>query len=102
MGSSIFVAASATVLVAPHLTVYDLVILAPVFLLLADWMMALPVGRSPRWLGTLLYLVYALPLIGIPVALWTHVQLSVIAMSATLVVLWSACRKNAGRLSVAE
>ncbi len=32
----------ASVLVAPHLTVYDLVILAPAFLLLADWLVDQP------------------------------------------------------------
>jgi hypothetical protein len=92
----------ATVLVAPHLTVYDLVILAPAFLLLADWMLALPISQSPRWLGTLLYLVFVLPLLGIPVALWTHIQSSVIVMSATVFLLWKVCCKNAGGLSVAE
>jgi alpha-1,2-mannosyltransferase len=68
-----------TVLVSPHLTVYDLTILAPAFLLLADWATshledALPVAIAP-----LLYLCYALPLAG-PLARWTHVQLSVVAM----------------------
>ena len=118
-----------TVLVAPHLTVYDLVILAPAFLLLADWGAAedtssssqsSPVYRHPtfamvpplpqkarqRWgthaakighprsqvsvqradanlghrgpLPMLLYLCYALPLIG-PLSRYTHVQLSVVA-----------------------
>jgi len=73
----------ATVLVAPHLTVYDLVVLAPAFLLLADWLAGQ--GSSPvnGWLGFLLYLVYLLPLLG-PLARWTHVQISVIAMGATL------------------
>lgn len=76
----------ATVLIAPHLTVYDLVILAPAFLLTADWLMAQP--HSPtHTLGTLLYLVYVLPLLG-PFARWTHVQLSVIAMAACVYVLW--------------
>jgi alpha-1,2-mannosyltransferase len=78
----------ATVLVAPHLTVYDLVILAPAFLLSADWMTGLAVGSSPRWLGSLLYLVYALPLLDYPLTLWTHVQLSVIAMAASVYVIW--------------
>jgi hypothetical protein len=77
----------ATVLVAPHLTVYDLVILAPVFLLLADWLLEQQTGISTRWLGTLLYLVYMLPLLG-PLARWTHVQLSVIAMAGSLFVIW--------------
>ena len=55
----------ASVLVAPHLTVYDLVILAPAFILLADWLIGQPVTSSTRWLGTLLYLVYMLPLLGL-------------------------------------
>lgn len=76
-----------TVLVAPHLTVYDLVILAPAFLLLADWMAGQVGASSHRWLGSLLYMVYALPLLG-PAARWTHLQLSVIAMAATVCVIW--------------
>ncbi len=67
----------ATVLVAPHLTVYDLVILTPAFLLLADWLI---VHRGATRLGALLYAAYILPLAG-PLAHWTHVQLSVIAMT---------------------
>jgi Glycosyltransferase family 87 len=82
-----------TVLVAPHLTVYDLVILAPAFLLLADWMMAKT--KSPHWLGTLLYLVYALPLLGF-LARWTHTQLAVIAMTAVVYVLWANTESGAG------
>ncbi|MGH9497419.1 MAG: glycosyltransferase family 87 protein [Candidatus Sulfotelmatobacter sp.] len=76
----------ATVLVSPHLTVYDLVVLAPAMLLLADWLIGTRHARS-RAAGTLLYLVYALPLLG-PLARWTHVQLSVIAMSALLYLIW--------------
>jgi alpha-1,2-mannosyltransferase len=86
----------ATVLIAPHLTVYDLVILAPALLLLADWLVGQSlVGQSrdavPGWLGLLLYAMYALPLLGF-LAHWTHVQLSVIAMSATVYLVWDACR----------
>jgi glycosyl transferase family 87 len=77
----------ATVLVAPHLTVYDLVILAPAFLLLADWLVDRTAGISRQRLGSLLYLVYMLPLLG-PFARWTHVQLSVLAMAATVYVIW--------------
>jgi len=77
----------ATVLVAPHLTVYDLVILAPAFLLLADWLGGQRSNPLARRLGTLLYLVYMLPLAG-PFARWTHVQLSVIAMAAGVYVIW--------------
>jgi hypothetical protein len=81
----------ATVLVSPHLTVYDLVIVAPVFLLIADWL------RTPSFpsssVGTLLYLVYGLPLIG-PLTRWTHVQLSVVAMAALLFWIWRIARSS--------
>jgi hypothetical protein len=76
----------ATVLIAPHLTVYDLVILAPVFLLVADCLIAQPKAARLRGVGPLLYLVYALPLLG-PLSRWTHVQLSVVAMAALIYVL---------------
>jgi alpha-1,2-mannosyltransferase len=71
----------ATVLVSPHLTVYDLVILAPTFLLMADW--AEGKWSALTWLGPLLYLTYLLPLAG-PLARWTHVQLSTLAMCGLL------------------
>lgn len=71
----------ATVLVAPHLTVYDLVILAPAFLLLADWMVRRSQSAATGRLGILLYLSYMLPLLG-PLTRWTYVQLSVVVMAA--------------------
>lgn len=80
-----------SVLVAPHLTVYDLVILAPAFILLADWLASQPLTASTRGLGTLLYLAYMLPLVG-PFAKWTHVQLSVVAMAATVYLIWQVGR----------
>ena len=76
----------ATVLVAPHLTVYDLVILAPTLLLLADWLLARPPNAASGRMGTLLYLIYILPLVG-PLARWTHIQLSVISMSTLIYVI---------------
>jgi alpha-1,2-mannosyltransferase len=88
----------ASVLVAPHLTVYDLVILAPAFILLADWLVGQPPTPSTPQLGTLLYLVYTLPLLG-PLARWTHLQLSVVAMAATVYLIWQICR--AGRPTAA-
>ena len=81
----------ASVLISPHLTVYDLTVLAPAFLLLADWMAGNSNDPSSRHLGTLLYLVFVLPLAG-RLAAWTHVQLSVIAMSFVLG--WLAFRAN--------
>jgi hypothetical protein len=77
----------ATVLVAPHLTVYDLVVLAPVFLLLSDWIAAQPADSTTSHLKLLLYLAFALPLLG-PLARWTHLQLTVPAMMAILYVLF--------------
>jgi alpha-1,2-mannosyltransferase len=86
----------ATVLIAPHLTVYDLLILAPAFLLLSAWLMGQEggpwIGTSTPGLGTLLYLTYTLPLIG-PFARWTHLQLSVVAMAAVVYVIWRASVK---------
>ena len=78
----------ATVLVSPHLTVYDLVILSPALLLLADWL----IGSRSHGTGNLaaaLYCVYMLPLAG-PLAKWTHVQLTVISMAAVVFLL---CRQ---------
>ncbi len=79
----------ATVLISPHLTVYDLVILAPAILLLADWVVTEATSR--RDLGILLYLLYVLPLVG-PLARWTHLQVSVIAMVALLWTVWQISR----------
>lgn len=77
----------ATVLVAPHLTVYDLVILAPALLLLANWLLAHRPATQSSGIGTLLYFVYMLPLLGF-LARWTHVQLSVIAMALLTWMIW--------------
>jgi len=89
----------ATVLVAPHLTVYDLVILAPAFVLLSDWCIEHSAEPASALLRPLLYLGYALPLIG-PLAHWTHVQLSILAMMALLfVVSRLAERSNLASLS---
>ncbi len=70
----------ATVLVSPHLNVYDLVIVSPALLMSVDW--ALEHGDDPFSMITrkLVYFAYALPLFGIATQ-FTHVQLSVIAMS---------------------
>jgi alpha-1,2-mannosyltransferase len=76
----------ATVLVAPHLTVYDLVILVPAIVILSDWLVRQRPTANTQCAGTLLYLVYTLPLLGI-VARYTHVQLSVLAMAALVFVI---------------
>lgn len=73
----------AAVLVNPHLYIYDLLGLAPAFLLLADWSMTN--SNDPRIpaVNVLLYLAFLLPLFG-PLAYWTHLQLSVIVFAALL------------------
>ena len=83
---------AATVLVAPHLIVYDMVILAPAFLLLSDWLIAQPPG-SARYLEVALYLGYLSPLAGGPIARWTHLQISVVLLSALVWIIWRAGRR---------
>jgi Glycosyltransferase family 87 len=80
----------AAVLVNPHLYIYDLLALAPAFLLLADWILADPENLKP-WFPVLLYLAFVLPLFG-PISRWTHLQLSVIVFAALL---WSLYREAA-------
>jgi glycosyl transferase family 87 len=83
----------ATVLLAPHLTVYDLIILAPAFLLLSDWIVTEPYDSAMPTLTLLLYLAFALPMLG-PLARWTHLQLSVPVMAAILYGIWNLGRKS--------
>jgi alpha-1,2-mannosyltransferase len=77
----------ATVLVSPHLTVYDLVILSPAFLLLGDWAVAHGEGPLAPRIQQLLYLCYPLFLMG-PLTRITHLQISVLAMTALLWITW--------------
>jgi Glycosyltransferase family 87 len=89
----------ATVLVAPHLTVYDLVILAPAFLLLGDWAADRDRERSKQYsartVQLLLYACYPLFLLG-PLARFTNLQLSVVAVSALL---WTSWRISSPQLA---
>jgi hypothetical protein len=86
----------ASVLLAPHLTVYDLVVLAPAILLLANWRVGKPASIAATRIGAALYLVYVLPLLG-PLARWTHVQLSVIAMSGLMYLIWRVSIQTPGQ-----
>jgi hypothetical protein len=71
----------ATVLVSPHLFVYDLVILAPALLMVGDWALGHPDDARAKPVQRLLYYSYALPVAGAATQ-FTHIQASVIAMSA--------------------
>jgi alpha-1,2-mannosyltransferase len=73
----------ASVLVSPHLTVYDLVILAPAFLLVGDWSVAHRDESLAGWLRVLLYACYTLFLLG-PLSRIIHLQMSVVALTALL------------------
>jgi hypothetical protein len=84
--------ALAAVLVNPHLFVYDLLVLAPVLLLLTDWTLTDQQRYCPAALRLLLYLAFVLPLFG-PLSRWTHLQLSVPVLAALLWILW---RHSAG------
>src|SRR5579862_5985529 len=91
----------ATVLIAPHLTVYDLVILAPAFLLLADWLVACPESHLKSRFTLLLYLTFVLPLIG-PLARWTHFQSSVPVMALIVFEIWKLIGESASISDPAE
>lgn len=73
----------AAVLVNPHLYIYDLLALAPAFLLLTDWSLDNPLHSAKPALDVLLYLAFLLPLFG-PLAYWTHLQLSIVVFAALL------------------
>jgi alpha-1,2-mannosyltransferase len=85
----------ASVLISPHLTVYDLVILAPAFLFVSDWTVGHPELLSTSPLKLLLYFSFALPLIG-PLAGWTHVQLFVPVAAGLLLELWRLSKSQSG------
>jgi Glycosyltransferase family 87 len=80
----------ATVLVSPHLTVYDLVILAPAFLLLVDRTLAHPAENQSSPLQLLIYSCFILFLFG-PVVRIVHVQFSILAMTAIVVIGYRLC-----------
>ena len=77
----------AAILTNPHLFVYDLIVLAPAILLIIDYARSHWASRMSPYLCGLAYLAFLLPLFG-PVAKWTHLQFSVIALSALLWILW--------------
>jgi alpha-1,2-mannosyltransferase len=71
----------AIVLAAPHLYVYDVVLLAPVWIWLTDWYLAQP--ALPAAFGRTLYVGYVAPVLTV-VAQSIHVQVSVLCFSALL------------------
>jgi hypothetical protein len=80
--------ALATILINPHVNAYDLILLAPVALLLTAWLMgSAPSGLPARVLSTCLCAASAAPLCtGLPAVI--RLQASVTAMSIILWLLW--------------
>jgi hypothetical protein len=94
----------AAVLVNPHLYIYDLLALAPALLLIADSAATHVQHPWTAELRILLYLSFLLPLLG-PMSRWTHVQLSVVAFTALLCLLWrisSFATSSARELATSE
>jgi hypothetical protein len=91
------VLALAAVLVNPHLFVYDLLLLAPVLLLLTDWVLGNPLHPAADRVSVLFYLAYLLPLMG-PLALLTRLQLSVLAFVALQWMLFTILRREPNHL----
>jgi alpha-1,2-mannosyltransferase len=79
----------ASVLISPHMIVYDMVILAPAFLLMADWLVNWAPSRWKGWMSILLYVLYVSPLLGW-LTQFIRVQFSVIAMTAMVIMMWRA------------
>lgn len=89
-----------SVLVAPHLWIYDLVILIPALLLVGDWTLEHPLSEATPKLRVLLYACYALPLLG-PIMRFTRLQLSVVAFTGLLWVLWTLTAKQTAATALA-
>jgi hypothetical protein len=77
----------ATLLISPHAFPYDLILLAPVYLLLANWLLEHH-SRKESWpMSLTLYASFAAPLLSVlPAPL--RLQCSVTAMALLLLLLW--------------
>jgi hypothetical protein len=77
----------AMILISPHVNAYDLILLAPVFFLLANWLVLSSGDTRGKALSTWLCLLIAAPIVGkLPAIL--RLQFSVTAMAAILFLLW--------------
>jgi len=83
----------ATVLVSPHLNVYDLVVVSPGLLMIGNWALEYPDHPLSTLTQRLLYCAYALPLFGV-LTQFTHLQLSVVAMSGLSVIAAAAALRQ--------
>jgi hypothetical protein len=86
----------ATVLLNPHLYIYDLVILAVPFAAIVRWLIDAPDTRSAPAIRVCLHLLWWAPLVG-PLAILTRVQLTPILLAALLGTLLQAVRETGVR-----
>jgi hypothetical protein len=80
----------ATILAAPHCNIYDLVILAPAFLLLGDWSLG-QISKEASTIKQLLYSCYLLFLLT-PLTKIIHIQWGVIALLGLLWIIWKIAK----------
>ena len=86
----------AMLLISPHALPYDLILLSPVYFLLATWVAGEPSRRLPGAILLALGAMFLAPLLGVlPVPL--RLQFSATAMTVLLVWLWQAARPGALR-----
>ena len=91
----------AAVLVNPHIYIYDLLGMAPVFLLMTAWVLDQQQHPFTPELHWLLYFAFLLPLFG-PLSRWTHLQLSVPAFLTLLCFIWRCSRLSIGSSPLAS
>jgi hypothetical protein len=83
----------AMILICPHVNAYDLLLLAPVFFLLANWLVLASDDSRGSALSTWLCILVAAPILtGLPAIL--RLQFSVTAMAAILYLLWRIVRRD--------
>jgi alpha-1,2-mannosyltransferase len=89
----------ATLLVSPHAFPYDLILLAPVYFLLANWFADHPSRPPSRAISYTLCVLFVAPLLRmLPAPL--RLQFSVTAMALLLVWLWQAARSGETTASI--
>jgi hypothetical protein len=85
----------AMILISPHVNAYDLLLLAPVFFLLANWLVLASDASRGSALPTWLCILIAAPILtGLPAIL--RLQFSVTAMAAILFLLWRIVSRDVG------
>jgi hypothetical protein len=88
----------AMILISPHVNPYDLILLAPVFFLLANWLVLSPDESRGSALSMWLCILIAAPILtGLPAIL--RLQFSVTAMAAILFLLWRIVQRDVGAVS---